>query len=81
MEDACASSLGETEHIDRSHHRGLHRLDGIELVVNGGGGAGEVINLIDFELYGVDHIVAEELEQWVIEEVADVLDSASEEVV
>ena len=81
MQDARFDALGEAEHVDRSHHARLHGLDRIVLVMNRRGGAGEIVDLIDFEQDRLDHIMAQQLETAVIEQVRDVLASPGKEVV
>lgn len=44
-EESGLGSLGETEHVERTHERRLDGLDGVVLVVRGRGRAGEVVDL------------------------------------
>jgi len=49
--------------------------------VDGRGGAGEVVDIIDFDLVGFGDIVSVNLYVWVVYEMADVLAAAGVEVV
>ena len=81
QQDACMDPLGETEHIDRAHHGGLDGLDRVVLVMDRGGGAGEMKDAIDFEQDRLDDIVADQLEVTVPDQMADVGAGAAEEIV
>jgi hypothetical protein len=81
LEDAGTGALGEAEAVHGAEEGGFGGFDGVELVVRGGGGAGEVVDLVDLELEGVADVVADEFEAVVVEEVLDVAFSAGEEVV
>jgi hypothetical protein len=56
----------------------LHR---IVLVVNGRGRAGEIVDLIDFDVERERYIVANQLKPMVIEQMIDVASRAGEEVI
>lgn len=60
---------------------GYNSLDGVVLVVNGGGRAGEVVDLVDLQQQWFNDVVADEFEPWVPEVVHNVLFPAGEEVV
>jgi len=60
---------------------GLGGLHGVELVVDGGGGAGQVVDLVHLHVEGEGDVVAQELEVGVVEQVRDVLLAAGEQVV
>ena len=81
LEDAGFDSLGQSETVDGSHHGRFGRLDGIELVVGWGGGAGKVVDLVDLKLEGVDHIMANQLKVGIGKQVGDVRFPAGEEVI
>ena len=81
LEDPRVQSLGEPEHVDRAHHRGLDRLDRVVLVVTRCGRAGEVVDLVDLDLVRIDHVVADELEVRATDEMLDVGFLTREEVV
>lgn len=44
-EEASLSALGQAEHVQGSHEGGLNRLDGVVLVMRGGGGARKMVDL------------------------------------
>jgi len=81
LKDTCIDTLGQAEAIDRPHDRGLGGLDWVVLVVHGRSGAGQIVNLIDFELERIHHIVAHQLEIRIVEQVRDIALTTSEEVV
>ena len=81
LENAGLGASGKTEHSDCAHHRGLHRLDGIVLVVNGRGGAGEIVDLVDLEFDGVDDVVSHQLKVGIVQKMSDVLAATGEVVV
>ena len=62
LENPRTSALGKPETMNRSHHRGLDGLDRVVLVVRRRGRAGEVVDLIDFELERLGHIMADQFE-------------------
>ena len=51
------------------------------LVVNGAGGAGQVINLVDFKIQRKGDVVPDEFKSGVVQNVFNVAFAASEEVV
>jgi hypothetical protein len=61
--------------------KGYDSLDGVVLVVDGGCGACEVVDLVDLEEDGLDDVVADHLEVGVAEVVHHVLLASREEVV
>ena len=81
LEDTCLDPLGKPEAVDGPDHGGLHGLDGIVLVVRRGSGAGEVVDAIDLELERVDHVVTDEFEVGIADEMLNVGLASSEEVV
>ena len=62
-------------------HRGLHRLDGVVLVVARRGGAGQVVDLVDFQEDRQRDVVADQFEVRLAQQVGDVRLLAGEEVV
>ena len=75
------AALGHAQHVDRPHHRRLHRLDRVELIVARRGGAGEVVDLIDFQPDRLRDVVPDQLEVRPAEQVRDVRLLAGEEIV
>jgi len=62
-------------------HAGFRRLHRIVLVVNGGCRTGQIVDLIDFEIDGKRHIMANELESLVVEQVLDVAPRPGKEII
>ena len=56
-----SAPLGHAQHVDGPHHGGLHRLDGVVLVVPGRRGAGEVVDLVHLQKNRLRHVVPDEL--------------------
>jgi len=81
LEDFGSDAFGESEHVDGSHDGGFDGLDGVVLVMDGRGRAGEVVDFVDFERDGVYDVVADELEIGFGEEVCDIGFLAGEEVI
>ena len=69
------------EHVDGTQDRGLDGLDGVVLIMRRRSGAGEVVDLIDFDTQRLGHIMADELKARMIEQVGDVLLATREEIV
>lgn len=67
--------------LRRREREGYDRLDGVVLVMDWGGGTGEVIDLVDLEQDRLDDIVPDELEPGVAEQMNEVVLPAGEEVV
>ena len=81
LEDAGIHPLGKTQAVDGSHNRGLGGLDRIELVMNRRGGAGEIVDLVHFQLKGIHDIVPHQLEVRIVHQMGDVDLSPRKEVV
>lgn len=81
LEDACLDPLGKAKAVDGTDHGGLHRLDGIILVVGWRSRAGKVIDTIDLKLEWVDDVVANEFEAGIPQEVLDIGLATGEEII
>jgi hypothetical protein len=81
LENLGPAAAGHPQEVDRPHHRGLHRLDGVVLIVARGGRAGEVVDLVHLQPERMDDVVADELEVRLLEQVGDVRLLTGEEVV
>ena len=81
LQHAGLHPLCQAQAVDGAHHGGLHRLDGIVLVMRRRGRAGEVVDLVDLDLEGIDHVVPQEFKARVGEQVDDVLLPAGEQIV
>jgi hypothetical protein len=64
--------FGEPQHIDGSHDRGFHGFYGIVLVMDGGGGTGQVVDLIHLHIKRRSHIVPDQFEIGILQQVEDV---------
>ena len=65
--------LGQAQHIDRPVHRGLGGLHRIELVMDGRGRTGQVINLVHLHIERKCDVVAQELKPGTLHQVVDIL--------
>ena len=72
---------GEVEHVQRALDRGADGAHRVALVVDRRGRAGEVEDLVDLHGQRLLHVVADQLEARVVEQVLDVGARAGEEVV
>ena len=81
LEDAHLEALGEPEHVDRAVHARLRRLHRVELVMDRGGGARQVVDPVHLDVERPGDVVAHELELRVAQQVLDVLPPGGEEVV
>ena len=81
VQDLCVHALGQAEHVERAVDRRLERLDGVVLVVDGRGGAGQVVDLVDLRVVGRGDVVAYGIEAVAAQQVADVVLAAREVVV
>src|ERR1044071_1154 len=81
LKNACVDALGQSQHVDRAHDRGLDRLNSIVLIMNRRGRTSEIINLVNFKQDRLNDIVAQQLEARVAEKMKDVFASPREEIV
>ena len=81
LEDLRLDTLGQAQHVDGAMDGCLCRLNGVELVVHGRGGAGEVVDLVHFHEQREGHVVTHRLEVRIVEKVDDVVARAREVVV
>ena len=81
LEDLGPGALGQAQHVDGAEHAGLGRLHGVELVVDGRGGAGQVVDLVHLDVERKADVVAHQLEVRVVEQVRDVAPASGEEIV
>lgn len=58
----CPNSLGKSQHIKSTHHIGLNGLDWVILIMNRGGRAGQVVDLIDLQQNRLNDVMPNELE-------------------
>ena len=81
MEDARLRLQGEVEDVHDAENGTLRRLDGILLIVDRRGRAGEVVDFVELAPEGLGDVVQDEGELGVPEEVVDVGLRSGEEVV
>jgi hypothetical protein len=81
LEDARLNPLGEPQAIDGPKQGGLHRLDGVVLVVGGRCGTRKVVDPVDLELEGINHIVPDEFESGIANEMVNVRLATGEKII
>jgi hypothetical protein len=81
LKDTSLNTLGQTKTVDGSDDGGLHRLDRIILVVRRGCRASEIINTVDLELEGIDHIMAYQFKAGIPHKMLDISLATGEEIV
>jgi hypothetical protein len=80
-QESGLDSLGETEHVQGTHERGLDSLDRVVLVVRGRGGTSQVVDLVNFDQEGLDNIVSNHFKVGVTDPVGNGGSGTGEEVV
>jgi hypothetical protein len=81
LQDLGLHALGQAEHVDGTVHAGLGGLHRVVLVVHRRGRAGEVVDLVDLDVERKGHVVAQQLEARMADQVLDVAPRTGEEVV
>ena len=81
LENFRLHALGETQHVDGAVHAGLGRLHRVVLVVDGRGRTGEIVDLVDLEIDREGHVVADQFEVLVVEQMLDIGARAGEKIV
>ena len=81
LQDARLQALGEPQHIDRAMHAGLQCLHRVVLVMDGRCRAGKVVDLIYFDIKREGHIMADQFEVRVIQQLFDIGLVAGEEII
>jgi len=81
LQDLGLHAFGETQHVDGAVDAGLGRLYRVELVVNRRRRAGEIINLVDFDIEGKADIVSNKLESGIQHETGHIRPRRREEVI
>ena len=72
LQDFGAQPLRQSQHVDGAVDAGLGGLHRVVLVVDRGGGTGEIEDLVDFDIERKGHVVANQLEIVVVEQVIDI---------
>ena len=81
LEDRDAEALGEPEHVDGPDHarlRGLHR---VALIVDRGGGAGEIVDLVHLDIEREGHVVSHDLEARIAQVLGEIRPVARVEII
>ena len=81
LQELDLQPLGQPQHIDRADHAGLGGLDGIELIMDRRGRAGEIVDLVDLDIERKRDVVAHQLERLMVEQMGDVAPRAGEKIV
>ena len=62
-------------------HAGLGRLDGIVLIMDRRGGAGEVINLVDLHIERKGNVMPHQFETWMAYQMFNIMAGSSKEII
>lgn len=62
LQQARLGLFGQSQHVEGAHYRSLRRFDRVELVVDRGSRACEVVDFVHFGEVRVDHVMAHQLE-------------------
>jgi len=81
LEDGGPDPFGQSRVLMAPMTLVLIVLMGVVLVMNGRGGAGQVVDFLNLEKYRIDDIVADQLEMSVGQKVENVVFAACEEIV
>ena len=81
MQQPGAAAFGQPQHVDHADGRRLDRLDRIVLIGDGRRRAGEVVDLIGFEIQRMHDVVPNDLEVRIVHQMSDVGLPPGEEVV
>ena len=81
LQDPGLHALGEAQHVYGAVNAGLGRLHRVELVMNRGRRAGEVINVVDLDVERKADIMSNELKPGIRHDVVHVLPRCRDEVV
>ena len=72
QQDPCLGPLGQAEHINRAMDGSLRGLDWVALIMHWRRGTGEVVDLIDLDVKRKCHVVSDQLESRMLEQVLNV---------
>ena len=81
LEDLGLDAFCQTQHIDRPMDTGLGGLHRVELVMDGRGRTGQVVDLVHLHVEGIGNVMTHELEVMVVEQRHDIVLCPGEEVV
>ena len=69
LEDSGFAPFGEAQHIQSSQHGGFHCVDGVKLIMGRRGGAGQVVDLVNFHDIGNGNVMAYYFKSGIIRQV------------
>lgn len=72
LKDFGAQALRQSQHVDGAVHAGFGRLHRIMLIMDGGGGAGQIVDLIGLKIKRKRYIVPDDFKTMMIEHALDV---------
>src|SRR4051794_12499325 len=81
LQNLRAQTLGEAEHIYGPVDTRFRRLHGIVLIMNRGGGAGEIVDFVNFDIERKCDVMAHQFKPIVVEQMFDVPAAAGEEII
>ena len=81
LQDPGSRAAREAQHVDGAVHARFRGLHGVKLIVDRRRRACEVVDLVDFDIDRESHVVANELEARVVEQMRDVVTRTGEEIV
>jgi hypothetical protein len=81
LQDLRLKPLGQPQHVDRAVDGRLRRLHGIALVVDGRCRTREIVDFIDLDVERKGHIVPDQLEALVPDQILDIAPCACEKII
>jgi hypothetical protein len=81
LKDFRVHALGEAQYVDRTVDARLRRLHRVELIVDGRGRAGEVVDLVYLDIEREGDVMAHQFETRLLQEVGDVVLPAGEKII
>ena len=81
LKDFGAQALGQSQHVNGAVYAGFRSLDWIVLVMDRGGGTGQIIDLISLDIERKCHVVADDFKPMIPEHDLDIAARASEIII
>jgi hypothetical protein len=81
LEDFYLQAFGKPQHVDAAVDGRLGRLHRVELIVNGRGGAGQIINLVHLDKQRECDVVTQKLEVRIAQKMGDVFLASGIEII
>ena len=81
LENFCIFTLCKSKHLHRTKHVCADRLHRIMLIVDGRGGAGEIVDLIHFKIQRLAHISFAHFEVRIFKKGREILSSSSKKII